>query len=93
MLVLCSNLVEVTELPEKHQQLLVELDLLGGVRQVRLGQRVGQQTSEALQDKVKVLQMDRQKVWFGKLYRTKKILKNFVRNDNQHTSSRWILDK
>lgn len=27
-----SNLIEVAKLPEKYQQLLVELDLLSGVR-------------------------------------------------------------
>lgn len=54
-LYLCSNLIEVAKFPEKHQKLLVELDLLGGVRQVSLGQRVGQQTSEAFQYKIKVL--------------------------------------
>ena len=52
------NLVEVTELPEKHQQLLVELDLLGRVGQVGLSQGVGQQTRQALQHEVKVLQME-----------------------------------
>lgn len=50
-----SNLVEVAELPEEHQQLLVELDLLGGVWQVGLGQRVVEETSQALQNEVKVL--------------------------------------
>lgn len=53
--ILCSHLVEVAEFPEEDQQLLVELDLLGGVRQVSLGQRVGQQTSQAFQYKIKVL--------------------------------------
>lgn len=55
---LIPNLVEVTKLPEKHQQLLVELDLLGGVWKVSLSQRVGQQSRQALQDKVKVLQIE-----------------------------------
>lgn len=63
-MVLRSNLIEVTKLPEQHQQLLVELDLLGGVGQVGLSQRVGQQTSQALQYKVKVLPMERRKLYF-----------------------------
>lgn len=54
---LFANLVEVAELPEKNQQLLVELDLLGRVWQVSLSQWVGQQPCQALQYKVKVLQM------------------------------------
>lgn len=40
----------------------MELDLLGRVRQVSLSQRIGQQTCKALQDKVKILQMEVQKV-------------------------------
>lgn len=52
-------LVEVTELPEENQQLLMELDLLGGVGQVRLLQRVRQEPSQALQDEVEVLQKER----------------------------------
>lgn len=39
-----SDLVEVAKLPEEHQQLLVELDFLGGVWQVGLGQGVVEQT-------------------------------------------------
>lgn len=50
------NLVKVTKFPEQHQQLLMELDFLGGMGQVRLSQRVGQETSEALQHKIKILQ-------------------------------------
>lgn len=56
-IVVLFNLIEVAKLPEKHQQLLVELDLLSGVRQISLSQRIGQQTSETLQYKVKVLRM------------------------------------
>lgn len=52
-------LVEVTELPEENQQLLMELDLLGGVRQVCLLQWVRQEPSQALQDEVEVLQKER----------------------------------
>ena len=49
------NLVEVTELPEEDQQLLMEMDLLGGTRQVSLDQGVIQQLSQALQDEAQVL--------------------------------------
>ena len=49
------HLVEVTELPEEDQQLLVELDLLGGVRQVRLDQRVVEQPSQTFEDEAQVL--------------------------------------
>lgn len=48
-------LVKVTELPEEDQQLLVELDLLGGVGQVGLQQGVGEQPGEAPEDELKVL--------------------------------------
>ena len=50
------NLIEVTKLPEKNQQLLVELDLLGRIRQISLSQRICQQASKAFQYKVEVLQ-------------------------------------
>ena len=53
-----SNLIEVAKLPEKHQQLLVELDFFCGVRQVSLSKRIGQQTSEARQNKVNVLPVE-----------------------------------
>lgn len=49
-------LVEVTEFPEEHQQLLMKLNLLAGMRQIRLQQRVGQQSTDPSQDKMKVLQ-------------------------------------
>ena len=49
------DLVEVTEFPEEHQHLLVELDLFSGVGQVGRGQGVGQQTRKTLQNKVIVL--------------------------------------
>lgn len=49
------HLVEVTELPEEDQQLLVELDLLGGARQVRLDQRVVEQPSQTFEDEAQVL--------------------------------------
>lgn len=55
------NLIKVAQFPEKHQQLLVELDFLGGVGKVRLSQRIGQETSQALQHKVIVLQMEEYK--------------------------------
>lgn len=50
-----AHLVEVAELPEEDQQLLVELDLLGGVGQVGLEQGVGQQPGYALEDELEVL--------------------------------------
>lgn len=50
-----AHLVEVAELPEEDQQLLVELDLLGGVGQVGLEQGVGQQPGCALEDELEVL--------------------------------------
>lgn len=56
MVLVLFNLIEVAKFPEQHQQLLMELDFLGGMGQVRLSQRVGQETSEALQYKIKVLQ-------------------------------------
>lgn len=49
------HLVEVTQLPEEDEQLLVELDLLGGVGEVGLRQGVGEQPRQALQDEVVVL--------------------------------------
>ncbi|TNN33636.1 hypothetical protein EYF80_056201 [Liparis tanakae] len=49
------HLVEVTELPEEDQQLLVELDLLGRVRQVGLDQAVVHQPGQTLQDEAQVL--------------------------------------
>lgn len=52
-------LVKVTEFPEEHQQLLMELDLLAGMRQIRLHQRVIQQSTDPSQDKMKVLQSKR----------------------------------
>ena len=50
-----AHLVEVAELPEEDQQLLVELDLLGGVGQVGLEQGVGEQPGYALEDELEVL--------------------------------------
>lgn len=50
-----THLVEVTELPEDDQQLLVELDLLGGTRQVGLDQGIIQQSSQTFQDEAQVL--------------------------------------
>lgn len=52
-------LVEVTEFPEEDQQLLLKLNLLAGVRQVRLLQRVIQQSTDPSQDQMKVLQSER----------------------------------
>lgn len=49
------HLVNVTEFPEEHEQLLVKLDLLGRMREVRLQQGVVQQTGHAFEDKTEVL--------------------------------------
>lgn len=49
------NLVDVAEFPEEEEQLLVELDLPGGMRQVRLDQRVVEQLSQTLQHEAQVL--------------------------------------
>lgn len=49
------HLVVVTELPEEDQQLLVELDLLGGMRQVSLDQGIVHQPSQTFQDEAQVL--------------------------------------
>lgn len=54
-LYLCSNLIEVAKFPEKHQKLLVELDLLGGSGQIRLDERVIEQPSQTFKDKAQVL--------------------------------------
>lgn len=51
-------LVEVAQLPKENEQLLVKLDLLGGVGQIGLGQRVGQQAGQSFQDKVIVLERE-----------------------------------
>lgn len=45
-----THLVEVAEFPEEDQQLLVELDLLGGMRQVGLDQRIVKQPCQTFQD-------------------------------------------
>lgn len=50
-----SYFVEITKFPEEDQKLLVKLDLLGGVGQVGLSQRVSEQASQAFQDKVIIL--------------------------------------
>lgn len=55
-----AHLIEVTELPEEDQQLLVELDLLGGVGQVGLEQGVGEQPGYALEDELEVLSGEQQ---------------------------------
>jgi len=49
------HLVEVAELPEENQQLLVELDLLGGLREVSLDQGVVEQPSQPFEDEAQVL--------------------------------------
>lgn len=59
-LALAPHLVEVAELPEEDQQLLVELDLLGGSRQVRLDQRVVHQPGQTFQDEAQVLRNQRE---------------------------------
>lgn len=51
-----SYLVEITKFPEEDQKLLVELDLLGGVGQVGLSERVSEQASQAFQHKVIILE-------------------------------------
>lgn len=56
-----THLVEVTELPEEDEEFLVEVDLLGGVGQVGLGQRVVQQPGQAFQDEAKVLSKQRKR--------------------------------
>ena len=53
---LSTHLVDIAHLPEEHQQLLVELDPLGGARQVGLLQGVVQQARDALQDEPEVLE-------------------------------------
>lgn len=45
-----EHLVDVTELPEENQQLLMELDLLGRMRQVSLDERVVEQPGHTFQD-------------------------------------------
>ena len=55
-----THLVDVTELPEEDKQFLVKLYALTRARQIGLQQRVVQQTSQAFQDKRKVLQQQQQ---------------------------------
>lgn len=50
-----SHLVDVAELPEEDQQLLLELDPLGGMRQVRLDQRVVEEPRQTSQDEAQIL--------------------------------------
>lgn len=64
-----AHLVEVTELPEEDQQLLVELDLLGGVGQVGLEQGVGEQPGDAFEDELEVLRGERVPVQSSSLQR------------------------
>lgn len=64
-----AHLVEVTELPEEDQQLLVELDLLGGVGQVGLEQGVGEQPGDAFEDELEVLWGERVPVQSSSLQR------------------------
>lgn len=49
------HLVEVTEFPEKHQQLLMKLDFLAGMGQVCLQQGVIEQPADSSQDQMKIL--------------------------------------
>lgn len=49
-----TYLVVITELPEENKELLVKVDLLGGVREVCLLQRVVEEPSEATQHKREV---------------------------------------
>ena len=49
-------LVDITHLPEEHEELLVELNLLGGPRQVGLDERVVQQSRQPTQDEVEILE-------------------------------------
>ena len=51
-----SHLVDVTHLPEEHEELLEHLHLLTGARQVRLDEGVVQQPCDALQDELEVLE-------------------------------------
>ena len=48
-------LVVLTKLPEEDEELLVELDLALGVREIRLDQRVHQQPRHPFEDELKVL--------------------------------------
>ncbi len=48
-------MIQLKHLPEDDVQLLGEVDLLDGVRQVRLAQWVHQQTSKTSSDKLQVL--------------------------------------
>lgn len=50
-----SHLVDVAELPEEDQQLLLELDPLGGMRQVRLEQRVVEEARQTSQYEAQIL--------------------------------------
>lgn len=50
-----SHLVDVAELPEEDQQLLLELDPLGRVRQVRLDQRIVEELRQTSQDEAQIL--------------------------------------
>lgn len=51
-----SYLVKITKFPKEDQKLLVELDLLGGVGQVGLSERVSEQASQTFQHKVIILE-------------------------------------
>lgn len=80
------HLVEVAEFPKQDEEFLVEGDLLGGVGQVGLHQRVVEEPAHTFQDEAQVLK-DKLK---------KKNLTARCSSGNESrllTSSRWILDR